>query len=405
MDWEREAIRLYPTPFYLYDQKIIERQLGILSTGKPNNLEIFYAMKGNSNLSILRFFKDQGIGTEIASGGELFLAKQAGFKPSDIIFTGPSKSETELEEAVRAGIRTIHIESLTEAKRLNAICTRLDQKQDILIRINAKFEVKTKVQLSGIPGPFGIMEEDIPELLPEILKLEKLGFKGIHVYNASGILDHTLLLQNMYNVFVLVRDLEQRFSISIPVIDFGGGLGIDYSDRDQPVNITAFYKGMEELIHRFGFEDRAFIMEIARFLIAESGTYITRVTDKKYSRGSVFLITDGGIQHFMRTVLFGENHSAVLIQNTYSAEKEIVTVTGNLCTSIDVLLKEVELPKAEIGDWILIRKAGCYSLNGAINHFLSHEMPAEVLIAENKLNLIRARSSYDDLLLNQYTND
>jgi len=222
------------------------------------------------------------------------------------------------------------------------------------------------------------------------------------VYNASGILDHRLLLQNVENVFSLVHRLEAELGISIPVIDFGGGLGIDYSDREQHVDVKAFYEGMQTLIDRFGFRDRRLIMEIARFLVAASGTYACQVIDRKESRGKTFLVTNGGIHHFMRTALFGENHSATVLPLEGSDQKETVTVTGCLCTSVDVLLKDVELPRAMPGDWILIRKAGCYSLNAAMTHFLSHEMPAEYWMYPDGSNkLIRRRGTYQDLLLNQ----
>jgi len=401
MNLLQDILNNVPTPFYLYNQDILDRQIKRLRQQKPDNLKIYYAMKGNSNIHILKYFKTKGLGTEIASGGELYLAKQAGFKGKDIIFTGPGKTNKELGEAVDFGIKTIHVESLNEAIRLDKICEEAKRTQPILLRINAKFEVKTKVQLSGIASPFGISEEDIYEVLPEILKLKNLNFQGIHVYNASGILDYNLLLQNIKNVFKLVQQLEANLQINIPLIDFGGGLGIDYSDNNEHVDIEAFYDGMKRLIKEFEFENRKLIMEIARFLVAESGTYINRVIDKKQSRGVNFLITDGGIQHFMRTALFGENHSADLVQMKPNAKKEKVNVTGSLCTSIDVLLKEVELPLAEPGDFLLIKKAGCYSLNAGMNHFLSHEMPAEIMITGNTYKYIRKRGKYEDLLINQ----
>lgn len=386
------------TPLYYYDKEVIKRQLDLLHQGKPDNLEIFYAVKGNSNLSILKFFNAQQIGVEIASGGELYLAQQAGFTKDRIIYTGPAKTDKELEEAL--GINAIHIESLHEGIRLNSICEKRQMRQKVLVRINALFEVKTKVQLSGCPSPFGISEEEIMEVLPRILSLPHLDFEGIHVYNASGILDYQLLLQNVKNVFELVQKLEQQLNVQIPIIDFGGGLGIDYSDKNQHVDTKAFYIGMQQLIDQYHFGNRQLIMEIARFLVAESGCYITQIIDKKYSRGEVFLITDGGIQHFMRVALFGDNHSMKVIATQPTTTREIVNVTGSLCTSIDVMAKKVCLPKVEIGDFLIIEKAGCYGLNAGINHFLSHEMPVEILANNQEYEVIRSRGNYKDLLLN-----
>ncbi len=389
------------TPFYLYDTSIIRRQWDTLHTGKPERLKVYYAIKGNPSIEILRYFKKLGAGVEIASGGELFLALKAGFSPEDILFTGPGKTDAELEFAVQTGIKSIHVESIHEARRLQSICYRLDKQQSILVRINARMEADTQVRFSGYPSPFGISEEDILQTLPEILRLSRLSFQGIHVYNASGILDYRLLIDNVIYVFDLILKLEKALGIHIPVIDFGGGLGVDYSDANKQVDVPSFYEGFRQLIGDYGFQDRNFVLEIARYLMAESGSYITSILDKKYSRGKHFLIVDGGIHHFMRTALFGTNHSARILRPHPAEEEEIVQVTGCLCTSIDHLLKDVLLPKADIGDYLLIRKTGCYSLSAAMNHFLSHEMPAEVLLEHGKWWVIRQRGQYEDLLLNQ----
>ncbi len=402
---KRTILKKHVTPFYLYDSSIIDRQVNTLHTEKPPNLEIFYAAKGNSNVAILKYFADKGMGVEIASSGELFLAKKAKFIPSKIIFTGPAKTDQELKDAVLEGINTIHVESLNEAIRLNNICKEFDKRQSILVRINAKYEVKTKIQLSGCPSPFGISEEEIFSVLPKILLLNYLDFEGIHVYNASGILDYKLLVQNVKNVFLLVKSLEEKLNITISKIDFGGGLGIDYTENNQHVDVALFYKELKSQIELFGYYSKELIMEISRFLVAECGEYITKIIDKKVSRGEIFLITDGGIHHFMRTALFGENHSAYVIQNNPNNILEKVNITGSLCTSIDVISKQINLPKVEIGDRIVIEKTGCYGLNAAINHFLSHEMPTELFLKKKEVRVIRNRGNHQDLLLNQVNYD
>lgn len=394
---------IIPTPVYCYSQKSIQQQISLLVSNKPKNLEIFYAMKGNSAMAILQIFKQQGFGTEIASGGELFLAQKAGFPPEKILYTGPAKTDEELEECVALGIKTIHIESVEEGRRLNDICKRIGKKQSILVRMNANFEVHgNSTQLSGCASPFGISEEDFFKALETIVAFEYLHFEGLHVYNASGVLEVAPLLQNIENVFSLVQVLEQQFpTVYCQYIDFGGGLGIDYSESDTNIDVIAFYKGMNEKIEKFGFESRNLIMEISRFLVAESGFYITKILDIKHSRGKNFYICDGGIHHFMRTALFGYNHPVSLIQKNPTKDTQKATITGSLCTGIDVLASDVMLPKACIGDWVVIHKAGCYALSAAMNHFLSHQMPAEILESEGQWRYIRTTGKHEDLLLNQ----
>lgn len=397
------------TPAYFYNTESIEKQIQILQTGKPKNFEIFYAMKGNSNPHIIHFMKKHGFGTEIASGGELFLAKKVGFSGKEIIYTGPSKSDEELQDAVEYGLKTIHVESVNEAIRLDAICKTLGKTQDILLRVNANFEVHTtSTQLSGCASPFGISEEDIFEELPKIFALQNIRFQGLHVYNASGILDYRLLLQNVQNVFEMVNRIEEKFpEEKCKYIDFGGGLGIDYAhsgEKSENCDVQKFYEGVQKKVEEFHFENRTLIMEISRFLVAESGIYVTKIRDIKHSRGTNFYICDGGINHFMTTRHFSRNHPiALLPQNTKKDEKsyeENINVTGPLCTGIDYIAQNITLPKAEIGDYICIEKTGCYGLNAGIHAFLSHRMPIEVLYDEQSWKVIRERGQREDLLLN-----
>jgi len=406
------------TPFYFYDQKIIERQIRLLNKNKPQNLEIFYAMKANSSLKFIQFFRENNFGIEIASSGELFLAQQAGVKSDQIIYTGPVKTDEELTMSVQTGIHTIHVESLNEAIRLNNICQKLGKKQRILVRVNSNLAVKVKVQLSGKPSPFGISQEDLDEILPKILVLNNLEFQGIHVFNASGNLDWQLLAENVENVFALVLQLEEKFAINCPIIDFGGGLGIDYSGASKHIDIQKFYQKMSDLITEYKFTDRKLIMEIGRYLTAECGTYVTKIWDKKVSRGKTFLLTDGGIHQHMRSYMF-EQHPVSIIKNNENLEPnknyrdadllrpdnqktEAVNITGCLCTAIDILAKDVQVRKVEINDFVAIELTGAYSLSASINSFLSHEMPMEIWgTDEHNFEIIRKRGQLEDLLLNQ----
>ncbi len=391
------------TPVYIYETALIDKQIEILKRNKPKNLEIFYAMKGNSAMAILKIFQAKGFSTEIASGGELFLAKTAGFDPKKIIYTGPSKSDEELENSVQFGIKAIHVESVNEAIRLNAICERLGKTQNILVRMNANFEVHTySTQLSGCPSPFGISEEDFFDALSVILALKNLRFQGIHVYNASGILDVKLLLTNVQNVFELVQNLEIKFpEATCTHIDFGGGLGIDYSGEDKNLDIQDFYQGLEEKIVAFGFQDRHFIMEIARYLVAECGFYCTTIRDIKQSRGTTYYITNGGIHHYMTGRHFDRNHPISILRKNENNEKETVNITGTLCTGIDYMARGVIVPKSELGDIVVIEKTGCYGLSAGMAHFLSHRLPPEILVSEENWKEIRKRGVHEDLLLNQ----
>jgi diaminopimelate decarboxylase len=388
------------TPLYAYDASVIAERCNELQNQKPNNLEIFYAIKANSSLGIIKEFVKRDFGLEIASGGELFLAKQLGVPGEKVIYTGPAKSDTELTEAVEYGLQTIHVESLHEAVRLNSICEKRDKKQEILLRINADFEIHTHVQLSGCPSPFGVSEEDAETAIAELLTLQNLRLRGVHVYNASGVMDYKQLLQNVENVFLLSKKLEERFGIQLAVIDFGGGLGIDYASKNR-IDVTAFYKGLHDLIKKHDAGEKHLVMEIGRYLVAECGKYIVQIVDIKKSRGKTFYITNGGIHHFLRSKMFNAPHPVRAIKKTKDLKRETVTITGSLCTSADVLAEDVEVAKCNIGDYVVIEKTGAYGLSVGLSHFLSHNMPAEILYDQESYQVIREPGKYEDLLLNQ----
>lgn len=392
------------TPAYFYDEGIINRQIEKLLLNKPTNFNIYYAMKGNSNPFIVEYLKNKGFGVEIASSGELFIAQRVGYKGEHILFTGPSKSDEELEESVQYSIKTVHIESIDEAIRLDKICKRLGKVQDVLVRVNANFEVHTySTQLSGCPSPFGISEESIFEKLPKILSLKNIRFQGIHVYNASGILDYKILLQNVDNVFHLVQKIEEKFSQTIcSIIDFGGGFGVDYSKKDDfdGVSVQSFYSGVQEKIEKFGFKERELIMEISRFFVAESGYYAVSIQDIKDSRGIRYYITNGGVHHYMTGRHFERNHPISTIRKYKKNMSEKVNITGKLCTGIDYLAQDINIEVCERGDILIIEKTGAYGINAGISHFLSHQMPPEILISNNSWKIIRERGSHNDLFLN-----
>lgn len=393
------------TPCYLYNEHSIRLQAETLKQEiKKNNLqlEVYYAMKANPNIAIINILKEEGFGLDIASGGELFAAQHVGVAGKDIIYTGPSKSDAELEEAVQAGIATIHVESLHEARRLNTICTRLGVIQDILVRVNATYEIHgVKVSLSGNSTQFGIMQEVLPETIEQLKQFEHVNIIGLHVYNASGVLDYKALLQNVKNVFDLIQELESNDpDIEYKQIDFGGGFGVDYNGN-QEFDVAGFMQGTKALVDEYAFGERILKMEIGRYLVADAGDYITTIRDIKESRGVTFLITDGGVHHQLRPALVGSNHPTDVIQQTEKRGRALYRVSGVLCTNLDVISKDVELPVATIGDFVVIRKSGAYSWTESMQFFLSHPMPPEYLLSNGMIRTIRERGTYADFLKGQ----
>lgn len=378
--------------FYLYDTSVMAEKIKYLKNTLIESVQIFYAMKANPHEKFLKTALDNGAeGIEIASLGEGKKALQAGFKPEQIIFTGPGKSPEELEWSVDNKIRTVHIESLTEAHRLNAICNKKGVTQNILVRVNPNFDIHgAQAKFSGDSSKLGIDEDIFRVVLKDILALPHLNFLGLHVYAASGVLKVEDLLENCRRVFNLAREIESNHDgLTCQIIDFGGGFGIDYLETGANFSVETYAKELEKLIQQYGFNDRKFVLELGRYLTADSGWYVTEILDIKESLGKKQVICDGGAHHFRRPVALGINHPLVILpmdrdlifENQESVSDEMVFIGGPLCNTADKLApKDIYIEKANIGDMAVFGLAGGYGMTMSHLDFLSHAHPEEILI-------------------------
>ncbi len=379
--------------FYLYDTSVMQGKIKQLKETLPKSVQIYYAMKANPHPEFLKTALNADVkGIEIASIGEAKKAIEVGFLSSQIIFTGPGKTEAELRWSVENKIQKIHIESLVEAHRLNNICEQQDHKQDILIRVNPNFDIHgAQAKFSGDSSKFGIDQDMFFEVLPQILDLPHLSFRGLHVYAASGVLKVEDLLDNCRRVFTIARDIETRYTdIRCDIIDFGGGFGIDYLETGNDFSIDLYTKELRQLIHDFDFTDRQFIIELGRYLAADSGWYCTKITDIKTSLGKKQVICTGGAHHFRRPVALNINHPLCIIAQNEdkvfdaqeSVQDEMVFVAGPLCNGAADKLsaKDIYIEKAEIGDIAVLGLAGAYGLSMSHVNFLSHPEPDEFFI-------------------------
>jgi len=350
---------------YIYDTAAMHKKIEQLKRIMPPGVEIFYAMKANPHPAFLATAYEAGAkGIEIASLGEAERVMGAGFAASQLIYTGPGKSPEELHWSVKHGIRTIHTESLTEAHRLERICAKLDKTQDILLRINANFDIhEAQTTFSGGSKKFGVDEEKLGTVLPQILALPHLNFRGLHVYAASGVLNVGDLLKNCELVFGMAQKIEAQYpEVTCDIIDFGGGFGVDYLETGNDFDPHAY--------------------------AADSGWFCTEILDIKESRGKKQVICAGGINHFRRPAALAINHPLSIVRmdrpglfdGQESVRDESVYFGGPLCTGADKLANDVHIEAADVGDIAVFGYAGAYGLSMSNIEFLSHARPDEVLV-------------------------
>lgn len=386
MSLNRLTQRVGSTPYFAYDRKLITERILFLRQCLPNKIKLHYAMKANPMPAVVQHIAGLVDGIDVASLGEIKVALDTGMLPSKISFAGPGKNEHELSCAIAAGI-VINIESELELERIVALAERLGITPKVAVRINPDFELKSSgMKMGGGPKQFGIDAERAPIVLRRIVEFG-IVFEGLHIFSGSQNLKVEAIQDAHEKTLQLAVRLAKESSVSIPSLNMGGGFGIPYFPGESPLNLVAVGENLQHLLNKIESEllDTQFVIELGRYIVAEAGIYVCRVLDKKNSRGQLFLITDGGMHHHLAASgNFGQvirkNYPVTVGTKAETAETEVVSVVGPLCTPLDLLADQMELPKAEVGDLIVVFQSGAYGLTASPISFLSHPIPFEVLV-------------------------
>ena len=380
------AEKVGQTPFYAYDAGVIRRRIDDLRRHLPNDLSLHYAVKANPMSQLVGFIATLIDGLDVASGGELEVALAHTLPPASISFAGPGKRIPELTAALRAGV-SVHIESRRELESLLSLSRELGVTARVGVRVNPDFELKsTGLRMGGGPKPFGIDAELVPEVL-ELITGADLDFTGFHVFAGSQCLSAEALRDVHQQIFELVYRLADCLEKPPQNVNIGGGLGIPYFPGDQDLDLAALGGYLEELMTetRARLPGSQVIMELGRYLVGEAGIYVCRVVDKKISRGHTFFVTDGGMNHHLAASgNFGQvlrkNYPVVIGNRIAGEHRERVSIVGPLCTPLDLLADDIEVPISEVGDLVVVHQSGAYGLSASPTGFLSHPPPQEILV-------------------------
>lgn len=384
---ERLAARVGQTPFFAYDRELITQRIQQLRTTLPADLNLSYAVKANPMPAVVQHLNGLVDSFDVASGAELLVALDTTKAPDHVSFAGPGKTPAELRQAIAAGV-TIEMESETEAERVLALGEELGIRPRVAIRVNPDFQVKgSGMRMGGGPQQFGIDAERVPELLPEIAARD-FDFQGFHIFAGSQNLNADILCEAQRKTVELALRLADASPMPIRYLNLGGGFGIPYFEKDRPLDLDAIGANLEQLLEgsvRPNLPDARVVIELGRYIVGEAGFYVTRVIDRKVSRGKTFLVVDGGMHHQLAASgNFGQvirrNYPVAIGGRTGDEATETVSVVGCLCTPLDLLADNASLPHAEIGDLVVVFMAGAYGLTASPTAFLSHPAALEVLL-------------------------
>jgi diaminopimelate decarboxylase len=378
------------TPLFVYDATMIRQRVAALRAAMPADLGLHYAVKANPFPQLLDLMATLVDGFDIASSGELALALESGMSGDRVSFAGPGKTDRELEAALHAGI-TLNLESEGEATRVLAIADRKSIRPRLAVRVNPDFELKgSGMRMGGGAKPFGIDADRAGELARRVIG-GGAEWRGWHIFAGSQALDVEAIIAAQAATVALAARLSDEVGAVPPLVNLGGGFGVPYFPGDAPLDIAAIGAALGETLAQRpdSLKDSHFAIELGRYLVAESGVYLTRIVDVKSSQGERFAVVDGGLHHQLAASgNFGtvvRRNYPLALANRFGARPadEPVTVVGCLCTPLDRLGDAVALPPAEVGDLVAVFMAGAYGASASPASFLGHVPAIEILVGED----------------------
>ena len=380
------AARAGSTPFFAYDRSLLKARVDELRSALPGEIGIHFAMKANPMPALVACMARWVDGIDVASGGELRVALDAGMDARHISFAGPAKSEVELTQAVAAGV-LLNVESDREVHLLEAIAERLGRPARVALRLNPDYELKSSgMKMGGGPRQFGIDAERAADVLKDIGRCG-LAFEGFHIYSGSQNLRAAAICEAQTKALQLATDLAAYAPSPVTTVNLGGGFGIPYFPGEKPLDLAAIGAHLHGVVATAGnsLPGAELVIELGRYLVGEAGIYVARVLDRKVSRGEVFLVVDGGLHHHLAASgNFGQvirkNYPVEVGSRVNGTSRELASVVGPLCTPLDLLADRMELAAAEPGDLVVVYQSGAYGLSASPTQFLSHPPPVEILV-------------------------
>lgn len=384
----------FGTPVYVYHTEKIKAQYERLTAAFSGiNAKFFYACKALTNINILRYIKSIGCNVDCSSINEVLLAVKAGFEPTNILYTSSNIHFTEIEKAAELGVN-INIDSLSNLEKFGK---KFGHSYPVGIRLRPNIMAggNLKISTGHDKSKFGIPLEQMDKVLA-IVKQTNLRIQNLHIHTGSEIKDVEVFAKGMEVLF----EIAQYFP-ELEVLDFGGGFKVPYQEDEEGTDMELLGKKMKEEFEWFEKKYNRKLQawfEPGKFLVSEAGYFVTKVNVIKNSNGTLFAGVDTGLNHFIRPMFYGAYH---VIENISNPKGQLKTynVVGNICET-DTFAEDRMLNEIREGDYLVFYNAGAYGFEMASN-YNSRYKPAEVLVKDDKAQLIRKRDNFDDLLKNQ----
>ena len=384
----KNILKKNKTPFYIYSESQIALNfLKFANTFKKTDPLICFAAKSNSNLNILRVLGKLGAGADVVSGGELLKALKAGIRPNKIVFSGVGKTEEELKIAINKKILLINCESESEAKLVNNLAKKLRKKVSIGFRLNPNVDAKTHKNISTgkAENKFGLSIKNFKVFLKTIKTFKNVKLEALSVHIGSQILNDAPFRKTLNVMSKLIKELE----LNLKYVDLGGGFGINYTDKEKPINLSKYSK----LVHNFSKKlNCRIIFEPGRSIIGNTGLLISKIQFIKKGTNKNFIILDAGMNDFMRPALYEAFHKIIPISKKLSRMKGKIEFVGPICETTCKFGVYKNYPKINENEFVAITNVGAYGSSLSSN-YNTRPLVAEILINKNKLRYIRKKQN------------
>lgn len=394
----------FGTPLYVYDEFSLRSRCAEFKTeftSRYPDTTVLYAAKAFTNKALLLIIKEEGLGLDVVSGGELAIAHSVGFPMDRVFFPGNNKSAEELEMALQLGIGRIVADNLHELNMLREIAG--DRSVDILLRLSPGIDAHThKYNTTGIvDSKFGLPRSTWEDAVATAMAAPNLNPVGLHFHLGSGIFETEPYLKSIDAVLEYAASIKQKHNFELRELDIGGGYGVRYTPEEEPPAISAWAEfittGIIGKCRELKLAPPKLIIEPGRAIVAQAGVALYRVGVIKDIPGiRCYVSVDGGMGDNIRLALYGARHEAMVANKVSAKEVGKVTIAGKFCESADILIRDISLPPMKAGDILAVAGSGAYCLPMASNYNASYR-PAVVMVREGNARLIRRRETLEDL--------
>ncbi|MBL7757027.1 MAG: diaminopimelate decarboxylase [Chitinophagaceae bacterium] len=387
-----QAAEHFGTPLYVYHAEKIQEQYNRLTTAfKDSNVVFYYACKALTNVNILRYIHSLGANADCSSINEVKLALYAGFPPARVLYTSNGIAFDEIEEAATLGV-SINIDSLSNLEKFGR---RFGHSYPVGIRLRPNIMAGGNIKISTghDKSKFGIPVEQLPQIL-ELVKEFQLNISNLHIHTGSDIKDADVFVKGIEVLFDIIPHFPELKSV-----DLGGGFKVPYKEGDGETDMILLGQKVKEAFDSHPQASQLQIwFEPGKFMVSECGYLITQVNVMKQTAATQFVGVNSGFNHLIRPMFYDAYHRIANLSNP-DGQLNTYTITGNICET-DTFAWDRALPEVREGDYLVFYNAGAYGFEMASN-FNSRFKPAEVMVKDGEMHLIRRRDTFDDLLRNQ----